>query len=88
VRNSILGRGVHVGDGCRVEDSIVMDGTRLEKSVRLRRVIVDRFNVLPRDTAIGEDPVEDGRRWVRDESGIVVVPRGGREHTLDLEDSV
>jgi ADP-glucose pyrophosphorylase len=65
-----------------------MDGTRLEKSVRLRRVIVDRFNVVPRDTAIGEDAAEDGRRWVRDESGIVVVPRGEREHSLDLEDSV
>jgi glucose-1-phosphate adenylyltransferase len=88
VRSSILGRGVYVGEGCRVEDSIVMDGTRLEKSVRLKRVIVDRFNVVPRDTAIGEDAAEDGRRWVRDESGIVVLPRGEREHTLDLEDSV
>jgi glucose-1-phosphate adenylyltransferase len=88
VRNSILGRGVHVGEGCRVEDSIVMDGTRLEKSVRLRRAIVDRFNVLPPDTVVGEDRVEDGRRWVRDDSGIVVIPRGGREHALDVEDPV
>jgi glucose-1-phosphate adenylyltransferase len=86
VRNSILGRGVHVGEGCRVEDSIVMDGTRLDKAVRLRRVIVDRFNVVPRDTAIGEDADEDARRWARDESGIVVVPRGAREHSLAPED--
>jgi glucose-1-phosphate adenylyltransferase len=71
-----------------VEDSIVMDGTRLEKSVRLRRAIVDRFNVLPPDTVVGEDRVEDGRRWVRDDSGIVVIPRGGREHALDVEDPV
>jgi glucose-1-phosphate adenylyltransferase len=65
-----------------------MDGTRLEKAVRLRRVIVDRFNVFPPDTVIGEDPAEDGRRWVRDDSGIVVVPRGGRAHVLDMEGSV
>jgi UTP-glucose-1-phosphate uridylyltransferase len=46
------------------------------------------FNVFPPDTVIGEDPAEDGRRWVRDDSGIVVVPRGGRAHVLDMEGSV
>jgi glucose-1-phosphate adenylyltransferase len=66
-----------------VEDSIVMDGTRLEKGVRLRRVIVDRFNVVPRSTAIGEDPADDARRFFVDGSGIVVLPRGGRAHALD-----
>jgi glucose-1-phosphate adenylyltransferase len=86
VRNSILGRGVHVGEACVVEDSIVMDGTRLEKGVRLRRVIVDRFNHLARDTVIGENPGEDARRHFRDASGIVVIPRGGREHTIHLEE--
>ena len=87
VRNSIVGRGVRIEEGCRVEDSIVMDGTRLEKGVRLRRAIVDRFNRLERDTTIGEDAEEDARRWHRDPSGIVVIPRGGRLHVLDdMED--
>jgi len=88
VRNSILGRGVQVGEGCRIEDSIVMDGTRLEKGVRLRRAIVDRFNVLPRDTVIDEDPEEDDRRYFRDGAGIVVIPQGGRAHVIDLEESL
>ena len=70
-----------------VEDSIVMDGTRLEKGVRLRRVIVDRFNRLERDTTVGEDREEDARRWHRDDSGIVVIPRGGRAHVLNQEGS-
>jgi glucose-1-phosphate adenylyltransferase len=85
VRGSILGRGVQVDEGCVVEDSIVMDFTRLEKGVRLRRVIVDRYNRLERGTTIGEDPEEDGRRFHLDRSGIVVIPRGGRAHMLDLE---
>jgi glucose-1-phosphate adenylyltransferase len=85
IRNAILGRGVQVDEGCLVEDSIVMDGTHLEKGVRLRRAIVDRFNLLERDVAIGEDPAEDARRFHVDRSGIVVLPRGGRAHTLDLE---
>ncbi len=50
-------------------------------------LIVDRFNVLPRDTAIGEEPEEDARRFHVDRSGIVVIPRGGRAHTLALEDA-
>jgi len=83
IRNAILGRSVQVDDGCVIEDSIVMDGTRLEKGVRLRRVIVDRFNLLPRDTTIGEDPQEDARRFHVDRSGIVVIPRGGRAHSLE-----
>ncbi|MGH7265591.1 MAG: glucose-1-phosphate adenylyltransferase [Candidatus Rokuibacteriota bacterium] len=85
VRCSILGRGVHVGEGCVVEDSIVMDGTRLEKGVRLKRAIVDRFNLLARGTTIGEDPEEDARRHHVDRSGITVVPRGGRLRSLELD---
>jgi glucose-1-phosphate adenylyltransferase len=88
VRGSILGRGVQVGEGCVIEDSIVMDGTRLEKGVRLRRVIVDRFNRLERGTTIGENPEEDARRYHVDRSGIVVIPRGGRAHQLDLEETL
>ncbi len=68
--------------------AIVMDGTRLEKGARLRRVIVDRFNAVPGNTVIGEDPEEDGRRYFRDASGIVVIPRGGREHVIHLEKSL
>ncbi len=87
VRGSILGRGVQVDEGCVIEDSIVMDGSRLEKGVRLRRTIVDRFNRLTRGTTIGEDPEEDARRYYVDRSGIVVIPRGGRAHVLDLEEA-
>jgi len=86
VRNSILGRGVHVAEGCVVEDSIVMDGTRLEKGVRLRRAIVDRFNIVPADAEIGLDPAADRQRWHVDPSGLVVVPRGGRREFLSALD--
>ncbi len=81
VRRSLLGRGVRVGEGCVVEDSIVMDFTGLDKGTRLRRVIVDRFNRLERGTVIGEDADEDARRYYVDRSGITVVPRGGRVHS-------
>ncbi|HEX2439253.1 MAG TPA: sugar phosphate nucleotidyltransferase, partial [Methylomirabilota bacterium] len=87
IRNSILGRSVWVNEGAVIEDSIVMDHTTVGKGAHLKRVIVDRFNIIPADSEIGVDPVLDRRRHHVDPSGIVVVPRGGRrEFLLGLEE--
>jgi len=87
IRNSILGRSVWVNEGAVIEDSIVMDHTTVGKGARLRRAIVDRFNIIPADSEIGVDPAIDRRRHYVDPSGIVVVPRGGRrEFLLGLEE--
>jgi glucose-1-phosphate adenylyltransferase len=82
VRNSILGRSVWVNEGAVIEDSIIMDHTTVGKGARLRRAIVDRFNIIPADTEIGYDAEEDRRRYHVDRAGIVVVPRGGRREFL------
>ena len=82
IRNSILGRSVWVNEGAVIEDSIVMDNTTVGKGSRLRRVIVDRFNIIPADSDIGLDPDNDRRRYHVDPSGLVVVPRGGRREFL------
>jgi len=87
IRNSILGRSVWVNEGAVIEDSIVMDHTTVGKGARLKRAIVDRFNIIPADSEIGVDPTMDRRRHHVDPSGIVVVPRGGRrEFLLGLEE--
>jgi len=87
IRNSILGRSVWVNEGATVEDSIIMDHTTVGKGARLRRVIVDRFNIIPADTEIGLDAAADRRRFHVDPSGLVVVPRGGRRDFLrNLDD--
>jgi glucose-1-phosphate adenylyltransferase len=87
LRNSILGRSVWVNEGAVIEDSIIMDHTTVGKGARLRRAIVDRYNIIAADTEIGFDPEVDRRRFHVDASGLVVVPRGGRrEFLLGLED--
>jgi glucose-1-phosphate adenylyltransferase len=78
IRNSILGRSVWVNEGAVIEDSIVMDHTTVGKGARLRRTIVDRFNIIPADAEVGLDAEADRRRYHVDPSGLVVVPRGGR----------
>jgi glucose-1-phosphate adenylyltransferase len=87
LRNSILGRSVWVNEGAQIEDSIIMDHTTVGKGARLRRAIVDRYNIVAADTEIGFDRDADRRRYHVDGSGIVVVPRGGRrEFLLGLEE--
>jgi glucose-1-phosphate adenylyltransferase len=83
IRNSILGRDVWVNEGSVIEDSIVMDYCAVGKGVHLRRVIVDRFNIIGSNTEIGLDPQADRRRYhVDPASGLVVIPRGGRREFL------
>ena len=82
IRNSILGCSVGVNEGAVIEDSIVMDHTTVGKGARLRRAIVDRFNIIPADGEIGLDAAADRRAYHVDASGIVVVPRGGRREFL------
>jgi glucose-1-phosphate adenylyltransferase len=87
IRNSILGRSVWVNEGAVIEDSIIMDHTTVGKGARLRRAIVDRYNIIAADTEIGFEPDADRRRFHVDASGLVVVPRGGRrEFLLGLEE--
>ncbi|HXG17140.1 MAG TPA: glucose-1-phosphate adenylyltransferase [Calidithermus sp.] len=87
IRNSILGRGVWVNEGAVIEDSIVMDHTTVGKGARIRRAIIDRYNIVPAGAEIGLDPAADRRRWYVDDSGLVVLPRGGRRaFLLGLED--
>ena len=76
VKNSIIGRGVHIHDGALVEDSIVMDFCKIRAEAKLKRAILDRFNEIPARATLGHDPVKDAEKYFVDASGIVVVPRG------------
>ena len=74
IRRSILGRGVRVLPGAEVEESVVMDHTTIGAGARLRRVIADRFNLIPDGARIGLEPAEP--RQGSADSGITVLPRG------------
>ncbi len=76
VRHSVLGQGVVIERGAVVEDSIVMDNTVVGRGARIRRAIIDRFNVIEDDVRIGWDRDEDLQAGLLDPSGIAVVPRG------------
>lgn len=78
IRNSVLRSGVVIEDDVSVEDCIIMDQVVLKKGCKLKKTIVDKFNVIDAGAEIGLDPDKDRFRCHIDSSGIAIVPRGGK----------
>jgi len=76
VKNSIIGRGVHIHEKAVIEDSIIMDFCTVRANAKIRRSIVDRFNDIDNRDRIGYDAKSDASRFFVDASKLVVVPRG------------
>jgi glucose-1-phosphate adenylyltransferase len=79
--NSVIRRDVLIESGAEIEQCIVMDHTVVGKGCRLKRVIIDKFNVLAGGTEIGFDPERDRRAgaYHLGEEGIVVIPKAQRD---------
>jgi glucose-1-phosphate adenylyltransferase len=79
VRQSVLGRDVHVHTGALVEGSVIMDNCDIGRYAKVRRAILDKNVRIPQGTSVGYDLDADrGRGWHVTGSGIVVI---GREHS-------
>ncbi len=82
VKNSILGRGIKIERGAVVEDALIMDFCHIGAKVRLRKAVIDRFNDIPPNSEIGQDPAADAARYLVDPSGLVAIPRGRLRNLL------
>ncbi|MBC7945964.1 MAG: glucose-1-phosphate adenylyltransferase [Burkholderiales bacterium] len=78
VKDTILRREVTLEDDVELDQCIIMDYARIERGCKLRRVIVDRYNVIKAGTTIGYDEAADRERYHVSDSGIVVIGRGKR----------
>jgi len=78
VHRSILGRGVLLEEGAEVEDSIIMDFSRVGKGARLKKAIIDRFCTVGDGIEIGYEKAPSGRDLITDPCGIQVLPRSAR----------
>jgi len=77
IRRSVIGRNVKIGEGAEIEECVILDGTVVGPKARLRRVISDRFNLIPAGTDLGHEDLRDNNiRYSVDKSGIIVIPRG------------
>ena len=74
VRNSVIRREVTIEEDVVVEDCVIMDYCVIRRGARLRRAIVDRYNIVEAGARIGYDLEADRLRYTVTESGIVVLP--------------
>ncbi|TLS66235.1 glucose-1-phosphate adenylyltransferase [Mariprofundus erugo] len=73
IRHSVLFSSVRVHSHTLVEDSVVLPDVEIGHNCRIKRCVIDKGSVVPDGMIIGEDPVEDARRFHLSEGGIVLV---------------
>ena len=78
VKNSIIGRSVIIEEDCQIEDSIIMDFSQIKKSCRIKKTIIDRYNLIPKKTSLGYDTETDTQGYYHDTNGITIIKRGMR----------
>ncbi len=76
IHRSVIGRNVRIEQGAHIEESVILDGTIVGAHCRLRRVIADRFNVIPPGTDLGFEQKSHYPRALVGKKGITVLPRG------------
>jgi len=79
ISNSIIHSGVVIENDVTIEDCIIMDSVTIGKGCRLRKVIVDKNNILAEGQQIGFEPDKDRFRChIDSSSGIAIIPRGAK----------
>jgi glucose-1-phosphate adenylyltransferase len=72
-RRSLMFTGVHVHSFAHVEGAVILPYVDVGRGARLTNVIVDRGVRIPDGMVVGEDPVEDARRFRRTDKGICLI---------------
>lgn len=76
ISNSIIRREAVIEEDVVLDECIVMDYVRVCKGARLRRVIVDRHNIIEAGDTIGFDREKDSQRFTVSPGGVTVIPSG------------
>ena len=74
VQHSVISSNVRIDDSATIVDSILFDSVKVGKGCKLVNCIIDKHVVIPDNTEIGVDRVEDAKHFHISENGIVVVP--------------
>ncbi|WP_372617898.1 glucose-1-phosphate adenylyltransferase [Falsiroseomonas sp.] len=79
-RRSLLHTGVHMHSYASVEGAVLLPYVDVGRRARLKNVVVDRGVRIPDGLVVGEDPVEDARRFRRTEKGICLITQAMLDH--------
>lgn len=75
VRDSVLGRNVHIHSFSEISESIILDWVTIGRGCIIHRCIIDKYVQIPPNTQIGINIEEDKKKYLVTESGIVVIAR-------------
>jgi len=73
VRHSLLFSNVLVAERTLIQDTVVLPRAVIGPDCLVRRAVIETGCHLPPGTVIGEDPIEDARRFHVTEGGVVLV---------------
>jgi glucose-1-phosphate adenylyltransferase len=75
VRNSLLFTEVHTNSYAVLDHAVVLPYVTVNRSARLRNVVIDRGVTIPEGLVVGEDPVEDAKWFRVSARGITLITK-------------
>ncbi|MDB5412694.1 MAG: glgC, partial [Rubritepida sp.] len=72
-RRSLLFTGVRLHSYAKVECAVLLPEVDVGRGARLTKVVVDRSVRIPPGLVVGEDPIEDARRFRVTEKGVCLI---------------
>ena len=86
IKRSVISSGSRVHSYSHIKDSVLLPRVEVGRNCRIQNAVIDKGAIIPEGTVIGEDLVEDAKRfYVEEASGIVLVTPemlGQKLHTL------
>jgi len=73
VLHSLLFSNVRINSYSQVEDSVILPGVEIARHCRIKKAVIDQGCRIPKDMVIGEDPVEDAKRFHVTPNGVTLV---------------
>ena len=72
---SLLFTGVKMGSFSSVKETVILPYCNIGRGARLKRCIIDSGVRIPEGLVVGEDPLLDGQRFRRTDSGICLITK-------------
>jgi glucose-1-phosphate adenylyltransferase len=73
LHRSLIFTGVRAHSYSTITEAVVMPRCEIGRGAQLTKVVVDSDVKIPAGLIVGEDPVEDARRFRRTDSGVVLI---------------
>jgi glucose-1-phosphate adenylyltransferase len=73
IHQSLLFTGVRTHSYSALERAVVLPGVTVNRSARLKNVVIDRGVVIPEGLVVGQDPAEDAKWFRVSEGGITLI---------------